>query len=78
MKNETYKAQRYHAKVALAMKAGFEWYCNTTNDDDVSGEIYVAPHGNKYFGETLDIFEDGTHIHGVQFKGQKTKFQFAN
>lgn len=60
----------------MADDANFEQYCDTVNEDGIRGIILVAPQESKYFGEAIDLFEDGTYIYYNRVKGQINKFSF--
>ena len=58
----------YNILVKQAIKAGFEDYCNTYNEDGLQGTIFTnTKTGSPFNGEVLDIFEDGTFTHYSQF-----------
>lgn len=62
-------------KVAQLYKANFESY-TCTSKEDIPGEVFVANRQSEYWGEVIDLFEDGTFEHYGQFKGQELKFKF--
>lgn len=66
----------YNRLITNAVNEGFEEYCSTTNEYGTSGIILTNTRMDSPFnGEVLDIFEDGTHVHYSQFKGQALKFR---
>ena len=66
----------YQEMRTIACNANFDQYCDTVNEDGIRGIILVATQESEFFGEAIDLFEDGTYIHYNQFKGQTNKFSF--
>lgn len=57
--------------VSQLHNAGFESYVASNEV-----EIFVATRGSNFYGECIDLFNDGTFDHYTQFKGRELKFKF--
>lgn len=68
----------YNQRINAANKAGFEIYCNTSNEDNIPGTILTNTNPKSpYNGECIDLFENGTFIQYSQFKGQATTYKIV-
>lgn len=62
--------------VSQLHKANFESYVEGIGDDGEEFEIFVAHEQSDFFGECIDLYNDGTYTHYSQFKEQELKFKF--
>lgn len=65
----------YSRMIADAEKAGFEVYCDTSNENCRGTILTNTQLKSPYNGECIDIFEDGTFEQYCQLKGQTPTYK---